>query len=280
VRYSNAVQVQSGASDVAVQTAGRPCVLVIEDEKSWGDPIVEALTRVSVTPAEVEIKGGIRPIPNVKCERDELLLQRFSADLVESGEAALMYSKGDSFDIYIVDLKLQSGTMKDGLALVSAIRRSSKSAGIIVYSGEDGFSTTVPAVVAGANFYLEKPKNAQDLRTATAALWKHQVERQRLRARTFQIGEWTFTYGSRTLVNGRFDEQRLSALEYAFLIHLIEAQHHEIDRATFAKNALGRESAENDRRLDSLKKRLLNKLGDTVQIVQMREHGYKLLTSN
>lgn len=282
--HPDAMGPKADEGSVCLLAAIRPHVLVIEDERIWGDPIVKALTLPDVTPAKLEIRDrdidfGIRFMSPVETDSDRLQLQQFNAELVESGEAALMYSEGDGFDVYIVDLKLQSGSVTEGLALVSAIRKSCPNAGIIVYSGEEAVSTAVPAIAAGANFYLQKPLTAQDLRKATAALWKHHIERQRPRARTFQVGEWRFTFGSRTLINDGDEERRLSSFEYAFLIQLIDAENHEIDRETFARRVFGGETVENDRRLDGLKKRMLGKLGETVQIVQVRDRGYRLIAN-
>ena len=274
----------TAATPIFLQQDDRPHVLVIEDEEEWGKPIVRALTQPNVAPARLEFKEGdadygLRVTHSAKDQNDQSHPDQFNAELVDSSEAALMYAKGDSFDIFIVDLKLKTGVVTEGLALVSDIRRTSKSAGIIVYSGEDAHSTAVPSIVSGANFYLQKPLNAQEIRKATSALWKHHIQHQRPRARIFQIGEWRFTFGRRTLVNEKGEERILSSLEYAFLINLIVAEDHEIERTTFAKHVLGGDPIENDRRIDSIKKRLMGKLGETVQIIQIREHGYKLLTT-
>ncbi len=256
----------------------RPRALIIEDERRIGEQVVRALTQENVQPAKFEPKDcdGIFVSKNRDVQPN---YPQFDAELVENGETISNYLEKDNIDIFFVDLILKNfGSVSDGFGLISRIRHASATVGIIVLSGQDAIIRTPQALDLGADDYIEKPSSLEIIRRKASDLWK-KIERFRPKANTFHIGEWKFVRGSRTLSSEMGRTVRLAPLEYAFLSQLIAGENHEVDRATFARLVLGSEFVDDDRRIDSLKKRLSKKLGETVQIVQIRDHGYKLLSA-
>src|ERR1700722_11476095 len=162
---SRSADAQSTGPNGAVQEDWRPTVLVIENEEPLGISIVRSLTQATVEPAPLELpdaRGDYwidreRALPNEDSQNG----CRFHAKLVLDRERALAELRdGDRFDIYFVDLILRDvdrsdrsdvkSAVKEGIELISLIRRTFRTAGIIVLSGEKANPTAVPTLVGGS----------------------------------------------------------------------------------------------------------------------------------
>ena len=66
-------------------------------------------------------------------------------------------------DFAVVDLKLESSS---GLSCVEALRDSDETMKIVVLTGYASIATAVEAIKLGANYYLAKPSNTDDIEAA------------------------------------------------------------------------------------------------------------------
>lgn len=90
-----------------------------------------------------------------------------------SGYEALNLLSRKNFDIIITDMKLPG---MGGLSLIHEIRKKEESVAIVVITAYSSVKTAVEAIKCGADDYLTKPINIEELKLVLEKLW----ERQRL----------------------------------------------------------------------------------------------------
>lgn len=255
----------------ATQTFGTsrfPRVLILDDKRDNAEAFERALT-------QIEDKNN----PSLK----------FIVEIITRPEDIQRYLTEDAIDIYVVDLKLTSSLApiadkEIGNEIVRQISQSS-SAGLVVYSSEPIDFQSPESLTDGADDYIGKGTEPVIIRARVAALWRRvQKIRPSLMSafahtnRIFEIGRWHFVIGSRELTDELGQKVKISPTEHALLSHLVTIENHEIDREHFNTHVLGREIFIDDRRLDNLVSRLRSKLGDSVQIISLRNDGYRLLS--
>jgi two-component system, response regulator RegA len=84
----------------------------------------------------------------------------FSAHWAQTQEDALALCAHWSFDVAVLDLKLQNG---HSLGLIPALRERFPALRILMLTGYASIATTVEAIKAGANNYLPKPASLKDI---------------------------------------------------------------------------------------------------------------------
>jgi DNA-binding response OmpR family regulator len=239
----------------------QPRILVIDDNEEHGKQIERALLELSIPPSQIE----------------------FDVEVITEASNASQHLNNDDIDIYCVDLRLRDAipfesdeaAMQEGLNLISTIRAKAPTAGIIVITSVGQDRGAIKSWNMGAHVYILKPAAPGIYRANALTLWGH-IRDKRSRRRSFRIGEWVFVLGSRTVTNAGGEAKRLSAKEYLLLRHLVTTENNQMDRATFAMYASGEANSARDRSVDSIKKRLTKKLGDSVEIIQIRDEGYRL----
>lgn len=250
-----------------------PRVLVIDDD----------VTHIKLVHRTLEEEKDLEP-------KDET----FKILAVMTPEAATPYIDEDSIDIYLVDLKFGADTVtledstQVGKDLIGRIRHDSNAA-IAVYSSELEQAELVSSIAAGADAYIRKSLGPAVLKANVCALWRTiQFRRPITRGfpihqnKVFRIGPWVFSVESRAIEHRSGLSVRLSRLEFALLRHLVTTGDHEVGREDYFAYVLGRKFKPGDRGLDAVVDRLRAKLGDEVQLVSVRDVGYRLLgvTSN
>jgi len=244
----------------------KPRILIVDDNEAFGRELRRALLDNSVAPSEVE----------------------FHVETVTDKSNVAHHLDNDDVDIYFVDLRLREAVpyetdemaMVEGLELITNIRTRAPSAGVIVMTSVSSRCGNIETWMRGAHDYVHKSEEVAVARAKALTLWRHIQDGRMLKGRSFRIGEWTFVPGNRILKRASGESAKLSAKEYALLRHLATAENHQIDRATFAAYGAGQGATDDDRSVDSVKKRLIKKLGDSVEIVQIRDEGYKLISIN
>lgn len=121
--------------------AGRVRVLIVEDDRVLADAVARVLS-----------------------------LEGFSVYRVESAEQAAVALHFERFDIAIVDIGLPG---QDGLQLVQYLRRSGAKLPILMLTARDGHSDRANALAFGANDYMTKPFQVDELRARCRALVRH-----------------------------------------------------------------------------------------------------------
>lgn len=95
------------------------------------------------------------------CEFLAILLQEFRFEFAHSAKAALAAIEGSDHDLYILDNWLPDG---NGIDLCRAIRQTHGSAPILFTTGSSNQDEITAALAAGANQYLLKPYEPDQLK--------------------------------------------------------------------------------------------------------------------
>jgi two-component system response regulator RegA len=111
-----------------------PLVLVVDDDETFRNRLCRAFS-----------------------ERD------WAADAVSNGNDALAYAKDRSPDLVLVDLRMPG---MGGLDLVQELRAVDSSMKIVMLTGYGSIPTAVSAMKRGADYYLSKPIDVDQILTA------------------------------------------------------------------------------------------------------------------
>jgi len=101
---------------------------------------------------------------------------------VLSGYEALSLLSKKNFDIIVTDMKLPG---MGGLSLIHEIRKKEESVSIVVVTAYSSVKTAVEAIKCGADDYLTKPINIEELKLVLEKIW----ERQQLIAQNRMLKE-------------------------------------------------------------------------------------------
>ncbi len=178
-------------------------------------------------------------------------------------------------DIYILDLNLPG---EDGLSLSRRLRQSHPRAGIIMATTRDEVADKVRGYDSGADIYLPKPVDVNELLAAARGLARRLVS-----AAPMQMPEAV----ANIVVNlqalhlkGPVGEAALSHAEVTLLSALARAPGQTLERWQVAQN-LGQEVVELSKsglemRIGRLRKKLVQVSGSSAPLKAVRNQGYKL----
>jgi two-component system, OmpR family, response regulator len=146
-----------------------------------------------------------------------------------SGHAFLAHEDAYAFDFYVVDLGLPG---IDGLNLIDVVRRRTR-AGIVVVSGRLAPEVFQQVVHAGADMYLSKPVQFEQVAAAIAAVQRRAEPAPRSKA------HWQVDRRSRQLVAPDGACVDLSEIDLTVLGCLVESGGEPVPREVFCER-LGR----------------------------------------
>jgi DNA-binding response OmpR family regulator len=109
--------------------------------------------------------------------RDGLEAEHYAVSVERSGEAAFFRASTDAFDLILMDLGLPD---RDGLEIISALRRNTVRTPIIVLTARDAVDARVAGLDAGADDYLVKPFAFEELVARVRALIRREAPQHRL----------------------------------------------------------------------------------------------------
>lgn len=172
----------------------RPRLLYVEDEQEMADIAVEVLS-------------------------DDFDVTHFA-----DAEAALTAALRLPFDVMVVDRRLPG---MDGTELVAKIRRAGLTTPVLLLTALGAVQDRVEGLDGGANDYLVKPFDFDELRARLRALMRgYQSQMQRR-----EIGEWTFVPGNDALVGPYGQVVTLTEVEAKVLGALSSHPDHVFSRA-------------------------------------------------
>ena len=98
-------------------------------------------------------------------------------DLAENGEVAIEKLHSDVFDLVITDLALGRGA--SGLDVLRAAKLERSETGVVMITAHGSEKIAVEAMKAGADDYVPKPFDNDELRVVVArSLERHRLERE------------------------------------------------------------------------------------------------------
>jgi len=214
-------------------------ILVVEDDKRLGPEIVAVLRRAG-----------------------------YAVDLSSSGEEAAFLGETEPYDAIVLDLGLPD---RDGLTVLTQWRTKSVMTPVLVLTARDRFADLVAGFRSGADDYLKKPFQIDELVVRLAALIRRS---QRSPAGVTNFGSLAFdtTTGAISLDGLPL---ALTSLEARILRYLVQKQGSLVSRIELADHIYERDT---DRGLNSLEvviSRIRRKIGNN-KIVAVRGEGYRL----
>jgi DNA-binding NtrC family response regulator len=105
--------------------------------------------------------------------RQTLELEGYVVDTAESGREAIEKSKAVVYNLALIDIRLPD---MEGTELLTAMRDTIPKMRKIIVTGYPSLQNAIAAVNKGADFYIIKPVNMNDLLSMIKAQLKKQVE--------------------------------------------------------------------------------------------------------
>jgi len=156
----------------------------------------------------------------------------YAVDWTQDGQAAFLALKDGKYDLVVLDLGLPR---KSGLELLADIRRDKNAVPVLIITARDGVSDRVRGLDAGADDYLVKPFDLDELAARLRALLRRQSGRANpvIEAGALRMDPATHEVWLREhLVD-------LSAREFAVLRILLEHPGQPVSRAALEERLYG-----------------------------------------
>jgi len=106
--------------------------------------------------------------------RKALRADGFAVDWVQDGDAALTALAGEAYDLLLLDLGLPK---RDGIDVLRALRARGLSLPVLIVTARDAIADRVKGLDAGADDYLVKPFDLDELGARMRALMRRQAGR-------------------------------------------------------------------------------------------------------
>ena len=156
----------------------------------------------------------------------------FTIDWVRDGPAAELAAANDVYDLIVLDLGLPR---KDGLDVLAALRRKGNSVPVLILTARDAVADRIKGLDAGADDYVLKPFDLDELAARIRALLRRRAGRADA---VIEHGELTLNTSTREATL-RGKEVALSAREFALLEALLERPGAILSRAQLEERLYG-----------------------------------------
>jgi two-component system, OmpR family, response regulator len=190
----------------------------------------------------------------------------FRTDVVTDGEDAWFRGDTEEFDLIILDLGLPK---LDGLAVLKRWRAGGRHTPVLILTARGAWPERVEGIDAGADDYLAKPFQIEELMARVRALIRRAAGHGSpiLEAGVIRID----TRQMRVMVDGA--NLSVSPLEYRLLAYLLHNQGRIVSAGELIEHLYGDDDARDVNALEALVTRLRRKLGGDV-IQTRRGFGY------
>ncbi|WP_417215618.1 response regulator transcription factor [Arthrobacter sp.] len=169
----------------------------------------------------------------------ELLADGFAAELVVDGPAGLHRGLTGEWDVMVIDRGLPG---IDGIRLISALRGHGITTPILILTALGAVADKVEGLDAGANDYLVKPFDVDELNARLRALTRDHVQQRTDGAgATVAVGSWELAERTRLLTSPYGARVELSPAETRLLAVLAAAPERVFTRAELLEAAFSPE---------------------------------------
>jgi DNA-binding response OmpR family regulator len=193
----------------------------------------------------------------------------YIVDIVPDGEEGWFRASTEDYDAVILDLGLPK---LDGLSVVRRLREEGSTVPILVLTARGSWLQRVEGIDAGADDYLTKPFEMEELLARLAALLRRVG---RYGTPLIEIGSLQIdTRRLRVLIGGRAVD--LSPLEFRLLRYLAHNRDRVVAQSELVEHVYGSEETDSNT-IEALVARLRRKIGSTA-IGTRRGHGYIMET--
>lgn len=190
-------------------------------------------------------------------------------DWVQEGEDAYDYALASFYDVLILDWMLPNG---DGVEICKRLRKNGYTGAILMLTAKDAVEDRVEGLEAGADDYLVKPFEIDELMARLKALARRTFVP--LQEEVVRFHDFVLNRTSHTLYHGD-KEILLTPREFQVLDLLLQNRGHAVPRETILDRIWGLDADVSLKTIDATIKLLRKKLtGDVIQTV--RGVGYKI----
>jgi two-component system, OmpR family, response regulator len=192
----------------------------------------------------------------------------FAVDICGDGEHAWFLGDTEDFDVVILDLGLPK---LDGLTVLKRWRDASRNMPVIVLTARDGWTSRVEGINAGADDYLTKPFQMEELIARVRAVLRrtHGHASALLTSGTVSLD----TTQMRVSIGGK--AIALTPLEYRLLSYLLHHRGRIVPGGELREHVYGDDDGREVNAVEALIVRIRRKLGASV-IETRRGHGYQI----
>jgi len=206
--------------------------------------------------------------------KESLETRNFKVFLADNGEEAYEIYKKVAIDILVLDVMMPK---KDGFTLAKEIRLENDATPIIFLTAKSQTKDVVEGFSIGGNDYLKKPFSMEELIVRINNLLNRSKVQKTITLS--EIGDYNFDFPKQTLQYLTEEKVKLTHREAHLLHHLLQNKNQVLDRSKVLKALWGDDDFFNARSMDVFITKLRKKLkqDDTIQIVNVRGFGYKLI---
>ena len=137
----------------------------------------------------------------------------FAVDVTGDGQEALWYAEGNEYDVIVLDLMLPG---LEGMSILRRLRAAGRQSHVLIVTAKDAVADRVAGLNAGADDYLVKPFEFEELLARVQALVRRSYRRK---TPVMEIGPLRINTATQQVQ--REDENLpLTAREYALLEYL------------------------------------------------------------
>ena len=199
-----------------------------------------------------------------------LKAEHYSVDSCFNGQEALEYLESADYDAVVLDIMMP---VLDGLSVLRKIRRSNNSTPVILLTAKDSIEDRVSGLDAGANDYLVKPFDPEELLLRVKTLLRradisvsHRIE----------IGSFIMDANATEVFNDNTPIP-LTAREFKILYKLLSCPNKTFTRSQLLNEFWGMDSETTLRTVDNYISNLRDKLSccKEFHLVTVRGFGYK-----
>lgn len=202
------------------------------------------------------------------CQNGHKAIGLFCAEDVDDGQ------KHALTDLYVIDLNLPG---EDGVSLARRIRKSHPRVGIVMATARSSLSEKMTGYESGADFYLAKPVDPEELLAVITAFARRARQEQDQQADRLRLDS------KRMTLTGPAGKVMVSQSEIIMLSALMMAPGQVLERWQLVANLVGEADTISDAslevRMTHLRRKIIEAGGPPPAIKAVRKYGYKLTAS-
>lgn len=206
--------------------------------------------------------------------KDYLTMNGYEVLLATNGEDGVDAFRKEGFGLCVLDVMMPK---KDGFTAAAEIKRLNPDVPVIFLTAKTLQQDKIEGFKLGADDYITKPFNSEELLYRIAAVLKRGKTKQQWQQKEFQVGKYHFNYKNRILsIDGK--QEKLSPKEAELLRLLCLKVNDIMYREDALKQIWGRDDYFTARSMDVFITKLRKYLKDdpNLEIVNIHGNGFRL----
>ena len=193
-------------------------------------------------------------------------------DAVHNGNDAVDYAGGFSYDLIILDVMLPG---MDGFQVISALRKNGLNTPVLMLTARSSVSDKVTGLTSGADDYMTKPFDTDELVARVIALTRRKGE---ITMDTVSFGDLTLDLNSALLSCGK-ESVQLSKKEFELARMFLQNPQNVLTKENIIVKVWGYDSDATDNNVEayiSFLRKKLKYLKSKVTVKNIQKIGYRL----